>query len=316
MTDSLADARTVPVTDGRTVACAEYGVAEGTPVVLLHGTPGSRVLGELFADAAREQGVRLLAVDRPGSGRSSPWPGRSLADTAAVVASVLDDAGVEEAGLVGFSGGAPHALAVAGARPGRVRSVDLVAGATPPSLGPADPPVQRLLGTLAGTTPRLLAWMLRGQAWALGRASPSAVVDLYTAGDADVPAGVADGQDGDADVPVGVADVVARDFQAALAHHRRGTVTDSRLAAERWLADLPPVDVPVRVRHGERDTNVPVAGARQLADHLPTATLTVREDADHLGTLLACRSAVLRRQVEGSTDGGGRHSPATGSAAR
>lgn len=302
MTDSPADARTVTLADDRVVAYAEYGDPGGTPVVLLHGTPGSRVLGELFADAAREHGVRLLAVDRPGSGRSSPWPERTLTDTASVVAAVLDDAGIGEAGLVGFSGGAPHALAVAGALGDHVRSVDLVAGATPPSLGPADPPVLRLLGTLARRAPRLLALLFRGQAWALERAPPEAVVDLYTTGDADVPAGVAD--------------VVARDFGAALGHDRRGTVTDSRLADERWLSELPPVEVPVRVWHGERDTNVPVAGARQLAEHLPSATLTVYGDADHLGTLLDCRAAVVERQAAAVSADEGRQSSPRESASR
>lgn len=106
------DSATVSVA-GRSVAYAEYGAPAGRPVAVLHGTPGSSRLAGLFAPAAAEQGVRLLAVDRPGYGDSEPWPDRSLADIGSVVTSVLDDAGVDAAGLVGFSGGGPHALAVA-----------------------------------------------------------------------------------------------------------------------------------------------------------------------------------------------------------
>jgi len=124
----------VPIDDDRHVAYAEYGDPAGHPIVFLHGTPGSRRLGRLFDDAARREGVRILAPDRPGYGRSSPWPTRDLSDTGAFVAPVLDDAGVDRAGVVGFSGGAPHALAVAATHGDRVTAVDVVSGATPPSV--------------------------------------------------------------------------------------------------------------------------------------------------------------------------------------
>jgi pimeloyl-ACP methyl ester carboxylesterase len=42
--------------------------------------------------------------------------------------------------------------------------------------------------------------------------------------------------------------------------------------------------------HGECDGNVPVAGARRLAERLPEGELTTLPEADHLGTLLAYRS--------------------------
>ncbi|MFB6152239.1 MAG: alpha/beta fold hydrolase [Haloarculaceae archaeon] len=123
--------RTVSV-DGRTVAYAEYGDPDGTPVLFFHGTPGSRVLGALYDEPARDRGVRVIAPDRPGYGRSSPWPDRTFADAPAFAVPVLDDAGVDRAGVVGFSGGGPHALALAATRGDRVTRVDLVASAAPP----------------------------------------------------------------------------------------------------------------------------------------------------------------------------------------
>ncbi|MFC6736107.1 alpha/beta fold hydrolase, partial [Halolamina salina] len=86
---------TCSTAENRQLAYAEYGDPDGVPVLFLHGTPGSRRLGELFADDAEERGVRLLAPDRPGYGRSEPWLDRSVADAGTAVADLVDDAGVE-----------------------------------------------------------------------------------------------------------------------------------------------------------------------------------------------------------------------------
>jgi len=88
---------TTSLDEDRQVAYTEYGCSDGVPVVFLHGTPGSRRLGTLFETVAQKQGIRLLAFERPGYGRSTPWPSRSLRDAGTVVSTVLDDANVKRA---------------------------------------------------------------------------------------------------------------------------------------------------------------------------------------------------------------------------
>lgn len=287
-TGSELDGENVAVvsTDGgRSVSYAEYGASDGTPLVFLHGTPGSRLLGGLFDEDARRSGVRLLALDRPGYGRSSPWPTRTLADTGEFVAAVLDDAGISRAGVVGFSGGGPHALALAATRGDLVREVDVVAGATPPSLRSTRPTALRLLEALAGTAPLLLRGGLRAQRWFAERASPSFVVSQYTT------------SDGQAELSEDVAELVKRDFVEALARSRRGFVTESRLLAREWDFPVTEVDRRVRLWHGGRDANVPVEDARRMADRLPNARLTTFDEADHLHSLLRSGTRVLERQA-------------------
>jgi pimeloyl-ACP methyl ester carboxylesterase len=271
---------TVSITDGRRVAYTEYGDATGRPVVFFHGTPGSRLLGRLFDDDARRAGVRLLAIDRPGYGQSSPWPTRDLTDTGAFVVPVLDDAGVGRADVVGFSGGGPHALALAATHDSRVDHVDVVAGATPPATGETPPP-QRLLETLAARMPTLLRGLFRAQATLAGVLPPAVVVSQYTTAE------------GRASLPDDVAALVARDFAEAFARTRRGVVTEIRLLSEQWPFSLPALDDPVTLWHGTGDTNVPVESVRRLRDRLPDARLSVFEDADHLTTLLRSRSAIV-----------------------
>jgi pimeloyl-ACP methyl ester carboxylesterase len=275
----------VSTSDGRRVSYAEYGDPTGTPVLFFHGTPGSHELGRLFAAAARRRGVRLLAPARPGYARSSPWPSRTLADTDAFVVPVLDDAGVDTAGVVGFSGGGPHALALGATRPDRIDRIDVVAGVPPPHADGRKPAVQRLLGTLATTTPRLLGRVLGFQAWCAARLPPRFVAAQYT----NDPGGLSDA----------VLDCVRRDFHTALDRHRRGVVTELAMFDRDWNVSPEAVASPVRLWHGDHDTNVPIAGARRLCDRLTDAELTVFADADHLTTLLRCRSPVLDRYGDG-----------------
>lgn len=273
--------RVVSIDGDRQLAYAEYGRPDGIPVVFHHGTPGSRRFGALLEPAAQEYGIRVLAPERPGYGRSSPWPSRSMRDAAAFVEPVLDDAEIETANLVAFSGGGPYALSTAAHRPDRIRHVDIIAGATPPTSSEGRPAIQQLMGWAAKTTPTTLRGLFRGQAWLAERLHPSFVVGQYTA----TP---------DA-VPDATATLVRDDFVEAFTRSRRGAVTELREMATGWHVDYSEIATDVRLWHGTDDTNVPLEDAQRLRQQLPSATLHTVDDADHLQTVLRCVPDVLRQ---------------------
>lgn len=71
--DSLAGSeREELLTDGRMLTWAEYGRADGSPVLFFHGANDSRLDGRLLAGAATGTGVRLICPDRPGYGGPGP----------------------------------------------------------------------------------------------------------------------------------------------------------------------------------------------------------------------------------------------------
>lgn len=122
----------VRVPDGRSIAVEEYGDPAGPIVLYFHGWPACRLEAGLIPDLP----VRLLALDRPGYGRSSPHPGRSLLDWANDVAYVTERLGIDRFHVVGLSGGGPYATACAHALPNRVLSLSLVSPVPPPELVP------------------------------------------------------------------------------------------------------------------------------------------------------------------------------------
>jgi pimeloyl-ACP methyl ester carboxylesterase len=73
--------KTFRLSDGRTMAYAEYGDPDGAVVLGCHGSPSSRLERHVEdAEDYRRWGVRLVVPDRPGFGRSDPHPGRRVAD--------------------------------------------------------------------------------------------------------------------------------------------------------------------------------------------------------------------------------------------
>src|SRR5438067_7951628 len=68
----------VAAADGRTLTIAEWGDPDGFPVFSLHGTPGSRFVGQANASAYADVGARVITYDRPGYGGSDRFRGRRV----------------------------------------------------------------------------------------------------------------------------------------------------------------------------------------------------------------------------------------------
>jgi len=65
--------------DGRVLAYCQWGPEDGYPVIVLHGTPGSRYLRHVQGEYDR-RGVRAMTYDRPGYG-ASDRAGRGVPST-------------------------------------------------------------------------------------------------------------------------------------------------------------------------------------------------------------------------------------------
>ena len=143
--------------DSCTVHCLESGDPAGRAVVLLHGMKFQaetwRELGTLAQLA--DQGLRVLAVDMPGFGRSPAHP----LPPGEVVHRLLDKLDIDRAVLVGPSMGGRIALEYAIAHPERLAGLVLVG-----AVGVADN--RAGLGRI--TVPVLVVWGSEDQVAPLG----------------------------------------------------------------------------------------------------------------------------------------------------
>jgi pimeloyl-ACP methyl ester carboxylesterase len=142
---SPARSRQIEVRSGRRIHVIEAG--EGPSVLHLHGSNTSSLSHLPLLE--RAEGVRSIAVDRPGFGLSEPVdiPGERFRDAAVeFVDEVLDELGLEAAALAGGSMGATWALWYALARPERVRRLALL-GSAPLLPGTRPPLPLRVMAT-------------------------------------------------------------------------------------------------------------------------------------------------------------------------
>ena len=110
--------------NGDALHVRSYGPDDGRPVLALHGVTGHS--GRWHALAPLLPGVRLIAVDLRGHGRS-PWtPPWGFEQHVADVLAVLDAHGLERAAVLGHSFGGAVAVHLARHAPQRVERLVLL----------------------------------------------------------------------------------------------------------------------------------------------------------------------------------------------
>lgn len=158
---------------GRTIAWTTYGDPGGTPVIYFHGAGGSRLEAGFFHADAEAAGLRVLSIDRPGSGLTDPIPNRTLLASVADVIPVLDTEDVATAPVAGLSAGAMYVWASAHAHPDRITAAVPVSPAI--NVKPwtdvkvAMPSQMKLMAFLAKNAPGVLKAMQRKQSKMVNR---------------------------------------------------------------------------------------------------------------------------------------------------
>lgn len=272
---------TVFLPSGRRLGYAEFGDPTGPVVLWFHGTPGGRrQLPIVGRRAAEKLGLRVVLVERAGSGLSDAHRYEQIGDWAADMAHVADVLGAERLGVVGLSGGGPYALACAGmpALRDRVAAVAILGGVTP-SVGPD--------ATASGAI--VLARRLSAVTSALRRPFAAVTAGLLTPV---IPlahlaySGLAAAMpDGDKRVFANpeIEAMFIDDIVHAAAGRFQALLDDARLFGVDWGFRLADVTVPVKWWHGDADSIISLADAQAAAAHLSDVDLLLMPDESHLG---------------------------------
>lgn len=257
-----------------------FGDPEGAPVIAFHGIPSCGLGFDFADDAARARGVRLLAPDRPGVGRSSVVSGYTPAAYGAMVGEFADALGHDTFGVWGYSGGGPYACATAAVLGDRVNACAVAAGmgqigvwASADDFAATD----RQLFWLSMRAPLVASVILTAVA-RLTRLRPHVAYKSFLA------------EMGPADRPIveaaydNPADAVAQ-FTEAASRTGRGIVDDYRATSGEWGIDLSAITTPVRVYQGLADQMVPPAHSEALVERIDHAELVTWPGEGHLGPI-------------------------------
>jgi len=279
--------------DGRELSYAEYGAPDGTPVFGFHGVPGSRLLWSLFDEIASDRGIHLVAPERPGFGHSDFQRGRRLLDWPTDMTALADHLGIDRFGVVGLSGGGPHAIACAQSIPERLCGVVLVSTVTPPDTHGRAPAFKRGLFDATRLVPGFSRGVFGTANWLATHARPQFEQALLsTAGQPDLAL---------FETPRG--EQLLDDAVEAFRQGSRGPAHDFPMLASDWGFDPGGIDRPVTLFHGRTDETVDLDLARAFADTLSTCDLHVTDDA-HYSTLVHNAGAIFDEALTNNATGG------------
>ncbi len=293
----------VAVGADRRLGFAEFGDPQGRAIFWLHGTPGARrqIPAEARAYAELEK-IRLIGVDRPGIGSSTPHQYPNVLAFADDLRTIADTLGIDKFAVIGLSGGGPYTLAAAAAMPERVVAAGVLGGVAPyvgpdgissglMNLGSTVAPVLEV----AGMPIRLAAATLIKFIAPVG----SPVLEIY--------ARIS---------PEGDRRLLARpEFKAMflddLLNGGRKQLSapfyDIVDFVRDWGFRLDEVKVPVRWWHGDKDHIVPFEHGVHVVSLLPDAEMTVLPGESHLGGL-GFAEEILRSMLDiWDRDGHGSH---------
>src|SRR5206468_10678089 len=102
---------TLVMRSGRSLEVREYGDADGHPIFFFHGLIGSHHQASYIDDQARRHGLRIIAPNRPGVGRSDFLTRKTSLEVVPDVEDVILALKLGEFSVIGISGGTPYALA-------------------------------------------------------------------------------------------------------------------------------------------------------------------------------------------------------------
>jgi pimeloyl-ACP methyl ester carboxylesterase len=268
----------VETADGRRLR-VEIG-GDGARVVVAHvGSPNGGVLYEPWVRDAAERGLTLVTYDRPGYGRSTPRPGRTVADCADDVRAIARAVGFHRCAVWGFSGGGPCALAC-GTLLGDLVSAVATIGSPAPILDMGD---DFFDGARESMRADLALYDSDRAEWERDNRAQWEELVALTADELRA-AWSQTACPADRDALAGDFGIwLHRALQQGLEPGEEGWSEDDIATFHApWGFDPADIGVKVKIWHGADDTFVPCGQGRWLAERIPHAESDIREGDGHM----------------------------------
>ncbi|KAH8895956.1 alpha/beta-hydrolase [Thozetella sp. PMI_491] len=292
---------TVTLPDGRKIGYAQYGAKAGKTIFYMHGLAASRVEAAPYHHDALEVGARIIAVDRPGMGLSSPHPGRKLVDYPKDIDHLATHLGVNE--YSGSSGGGPSVLACAFGLPrDKLKSATIVCGLGPPDIGMSGADLPHRVGFPYGfrfTPPSLNRWFWRLDAYGRLELPDEERFEMMKKNGAKAEAA---GNKLDAEIFKDDDNirVMLQCGREAFAQGYDGALQDAKLDCTNFGFRVEDIrkDLPVHLWYGKKDVWVPPIHGKQIAARLGDNAHLHLEDATHLTISFYWRKQILAEIVK------------------
>ena len=265
---SAQDVSIFTLKNGNQLSYVEYGNMNGKTLFYFHGFPGSHMDVPLFKgdSIAAELNIRLIAVNRPGYYLSTPAVNYTLIQWAEDLEELADHLNLQKFSILGYSGGAPFALAYAYSYPDRLENVGIVCG-----MGPANAPkAKKGSAMLIPKAPRLI---MKGMSKMLvenpdkfkanmSKNAPFPDQHFYRKDENEVN--------------------LMKTIRKGLENGTEGAIQDAKIYKKKWGFELKNINREIILWHGVQDKNVPIETARYVVENLQECHYKFYNEEAHL----------------------------------
>lgn len=243
--------RFIALADGRRIACREYGNRDGSPVLMLRSALASSLIRPKERLAVSRRHIRLVVVERPGCGQSTPDPDMSYQSFARDIEVVADALELETFVLSANSSSVPLALSAALRFGPRVRHIMLTtARFEPPMLRKGRPGMVNYFFSNLRRHPWLLDSTLAILRAKMSRPfMRSLVFHFFEKSPADFAVLERDPE---------LVEALIDETMDSVGWSVQGLMHESQLMLRETPADFSGVSVPVTMWHGEADGVIPL----------------------------------------------------------
>ncbi len=276
------------VANRKKIFVQEWGEADKPVVIFFHGFPGSSYHAQLMTTTPSHEAFRIIAMDRPGYGKSDRQKNVTPVGLALQLRELIDSLKIDKFHILHVSGGAPYGLALAYLMGDRVLRVSSVCGIAP-------------------VTKRNFTYLNASQKknWLLQKLVPSQLLDMVLHKifqksvenlDRMVFGSIEDFADADQKVfahPT-IGPFLANSIHLSLSQGPGAIVDDMGVYSRSWGFPIDQIRVPVTLWHGDADDIVHVRIAEQMGEHIPTAQLKMTRNEGHYSVALNYSEEILQ----------------------
>lgn len=272
---------------GKKILIQEWG-SEDQPVVLfVHGFPGCADHGGLMAASSKWGAFRLIAMDRPGYGKSELQKKITPTKFAEQIQEFLNEKNIQEISIITVSGGAPYAMAIAYLLKERVRKLTSVAGVVPLTLKNCRhmSSAQVRMWMLRTFVPQPVLEYTMERLWSAGIEKMDQFLfnesSAFSAPDQEVFSHPEIGP------------ILISTLRTALSQGPAVILEDLKVYKSAWGFPLDQVTCPVTLWHGSADDVVHYKYAQEMQKLLPKAVLKFISNEGHYSIAMNRRDEIL-----------------------
>lgn len=262
--------------DNRYLGFAEYGSADGYPIVYFHGSQSSRLEMHYDLSFATTHQLRIIAIDRPGHGMSDFNPKGSILEFAQDIKELMGFLKIDRFSVAAMSAGAPFAFGIVHKIPEKINRMAIVSGFAPLTKHHKKA-LSREIKLMLGVSklfPKFFALLLCFQAKQITK-NPQKVLRSFLKMMSDPDKKILENP--------AVIMVLQNMFTEAYRNGSKGVSYEvSKILVKDWGFDYSKTQVPISFWQGQKDNNVPFEWAECMANQIEHSSLKTYPNHGHL----------------------------------